>query len=161
MNDPAPTAIRHATAADIAALVAIVNESFAVERTFISGDRTDPDDFARHMATGPFLVLEEDSEQIGCVWTELRGERGYIGMLAIRTDRQGRGFGRRLMNAAEDSLRAQGCRWADIWVVSLRTELSEMYSGWGYTQSGVDDGPEDFQQRLLRPAHLVRMSKAL
>jgi len=153
--------IRVATAADIPAMTAIINQAFALEKSFISGDRTSHADLAEHMATGPFLVLEESGELVGCVWTEPRGERGYIGMLAIRVDRQGCGFGRRLMTAAEEALREQGCIWADICVVSLRTELLPLYRGWGYAESGVVESPTDFLERLLRPAHLIRMSKPL
>ena|ERR1019366_2821744 len=80
---PSHTSIRIATADDIPAIVAVVNPAFQVE-IFLSGTRTDEKNVADHMQKGEFLVMEDGSGRIiSSVYVELRGERGYFGMLAV------------------------------------------------------------------------------
>jgi ribosomal protein S18 acetylase RimI-like enzyme len=61
-----------------------------------------------------------------CVYVELRGDRGYFGMLSVDPSRQGRGVGRRLIDRGRYA-RANGCTAMDIRVVNLRTSLPPFY----------------------------------
>ncbi|RWC90607.1 MAG: GNAT family N-acetyltransferase [Mesorhizobium sp.] len=54
-----------------------------------------------------FLALDGDSI-VGCVFALERADGLYVGKLAVAPDRQGRGIGRRLMQAAEDLARSRG-----------------------------------------------------
>jgi GNAT superfamily N-acetyltransferase len=53
-----------------------------------------------------FLALQDD-RIAGCVFASERGADFYVGKLAIQPELQGRGIGRRLMQAAEDFARSR------------------------------------------------------
>jgi hypothetical protein len=62
---------------DIPDLVRTINAAYEVEKFFVDGDRTDEDTIRRMMASGVFLIAREESGELtGCVYVELRGERG-------------------------------------------------------------------------------------
>lgn len=153
--------IRPAVAGDLPRLIELVNSAYSIE-DFLEGTRTDPERMDAMQRKGKILVAEEDSGLLlGCVYTELRGERGYLGMLAVDPARQGRGLARLLMDAAEEQLRSLGCKAVDILVLNLRPELLPTYRRFGYLESGT----EAFNfPRSLKPGvecHCIRMSKAL
>src|SRR5678816_4086732 len=52
------TSVRRAQPSDTAALTDLVNRAFAIERSFLDGQRTTPDEIAQLIAAGDFLVLE-------------------------------------------------------------------------------------------------------
>ena len=101
--------IRIASAADVEPLAGLINAAFVVERPFIEGERIDPAGVREYMQKGNFLVAEDAAELAGCVYVELRGERGYLGLLGVAPARQGMGLGRKLMEAAEVYFQAAGC----------------------------------------------------
>jgi GNAT superfamily N-acetyltransferase len=153
--------IRVATACDMDMMIAVVNAAFAVEH-FIEGTRTDAERMLRMMQKGEFLVAEDGTGRVvASAYTELRGERGYFGMLAVDPSRQGRGLGRVMIEAAEDHCRVRGCRWMDISVLTLRQELLPFYRKLGYAETRM----EEFRpSRPLKPGFECRsivMSKAL
>jgi predicted N-acetyltransferase YhbS len=110
----------------------LVNSAFRPERFFIDADRTDPDKVRALLLKGKFLLAEDSGVLAGCVYLEARGERGYFGFLAVDPVRQRSGFGSRLIAAAEDHCRDAGCRFMDLTVVNLRTELPPYYRRLGY-----------------------------
>jgi N-acetylglutamate synthase-like GNAT family acetyltransferase len=151
---------RTAGSADAESIARLVNLAFRPERFFIDGDRTDPDKVRALLDKGKFLLAEEAGTLIGCVYVELRGERGYFGLLAVDPARQRSGMGSRLIDAAENYCRAADCRFMDLTIVNLRTELPGYYRRHGYAENGTLPFPED-QHPPKMPCHLVRMSKAL
>jgi GNAT superfamily N-acetyltransferase len=156
---PDTLSVRTATIADVPVLVSLINAAFAVERAFVTRDRTDVDEIAAFLEKGAFLIADGDAGGAeACIYVETRRERGYIGMLAVRPTLQGRGIGRRMMAAAEQYCRAAGCRVIDIKIVNLRTELPGFYRSLGYVDSGTStfDDP-----KLTRPAHFMLMTKEL
>jgi len=50
---------------------------------------------------------------------------------------------RRMVAAAEDYCRAADCRFMDLTIVNLRTELPAFYHRLGYTESGTLPFPRD------------------
>ena len=96
---------------------------------------------------------------VGCVFAELRGERGYFGLLAVDPSKQGSGLGSRLMDAAEQYCREAGCQFMDLTVVNLREKLPDFYRRRGYAESGTEPFPAAPRAKI--PCHLVRMSKPL
>jgi ribosomal protein S18 acetylase RimI-like enzyme len=153
--------VRVANAADIPRLVPLINTAFAVE-TFFDGTRTDDARLAATMAKGRVLVAEDGvGNLLASVYTEMRGARGYLGMLAVDPAQQGRGVGRRMMEAGEEHLRQQGCEAVDITVLNLRTELPPLYRRLGYAETGTE---EFYPSAPLKPGvecYCIVMSKRL
>ena len=159
---PAPALrIRSATAADRAHLIPLINAAYSIE-TFFAGTRTDEERLAAMMRKGVVLTAEDGNGQLlGCVYTEVRGKRGYLGQLPADPARQNRGLGMRIMEAAEEHLRHQGCEAVDILVLSLRPELPPIYRRHGYVETGAE---EFHSPRPLKPGnecHCIVMSKQL
>lgn len=153
--------IRLATAADSSVMIPVINAAFSVE-DFIEGTRTDEQRLPEMMQKGQFLVAHDPSGRLlASVYVEVRGTRGYFGMLAVDPAHQGKGLGRMMVEAAEDHCRHQGCKAMDIRVLSLRPELPPFYRKLGYVETGV----EEFRpSRPLKPdveCHCIVMSKAL
>ncbi len=127
--------IREAAPADQKSLIALINSAFAIE-TFLEGDRTNPERMAEAMAKGTFLIAEDDQRRLAAsVYVEARGERGYVGLLAVDPALQGQGLGRRMMEAAEDFLRRRGALAVDIVVLSLRADLLPIYQRLGFVET--------------------------
>ena len=153
--------IRLATGDDVAAMVGMINAAFAIE-TFIDGSRTDERGLAEMMGKGGFLVAEDQSGRlVASVYTELRGERGYFGMLAVDPAQQGTGLGRVMVKAAEDHCRSHGCKHMDITVLSLRTELPPFYRKLGYLETGTEEFHPHRPLRNGVACHCILMSKRL
>src|SRR6266851_10033916 len=79
---------RVASPADAEALAALINAAFRVELPFIEGDRTNPDGVRAYIEKGKFLLAENTAGLAGCVYVEIRGDRGYLGLLGVDPQRQ-------------------------------------------------------------------------
>jgi ribosomal protein S18 acetylase RimI-like enzyme len=153
--------IREAAAADRALLIPLINSAFSIEG-FLEGTRTDEARLAAMMEKGSLLVAENSSGQlVASVYTEVRGARGYLGMLAVDPAFQGAGLGRRIVEAAEDHLRRQGCKAVDITVLSLRPELPPIYRRFGYVETGVEEFSPSRPLKSGAECHCIVMSKQL
>jgi predicted N-acetyltransferase YhbS len=131
--------VRLATDADRPHLILLINAAFSIE-TFFEGTRTDEERLAAMMRKGKILAAEDDNHQLlGCVYTEVRGKRGYLGQLAVDPAHQGTGLAIRIVAAAEEHLRRQGCEAVEITVLSLRPELPPIYRRYGYVESGTEE----------------------
>ncbi|HUB19827.1 MAG TPA: GNAT family N-acetyltransferase [Acidobacteriaceae bacterium] len=153
--------LRFATASDLPALTALINRSFKVEAFFIVRDRLTPEEAEVYFRKGRFLLGEENGSLAGVVYVEMRGERGYFGLLSVEPTLQKSGVGRRLIAAAEEFAREMGAHHMDITVVNLRTELPPFYRKLGYTENGTEPVRAEMVPRLLQPAHFIRMTKPL
>jgi GNAT superfamily N-acetyltransferase len=151
---------RNARSADAENIAHLVNTAFRPERFFIDADRTNPDKVRALFEKGKFLLAEEVGVLVACVYVELRGDRGYFGLLAVDPARQQTGIGSRLIDAAEEYCRAAGCHFMDLTTVNLRKELPGYYRRRGYVENGTLPFPAD-QHPPKMPCHLVKMSKPL
>jgi predicted N-acetyltransferase YhbS len=158
--------IRLATMADMSQMIPIINAAFSVEE-FIDGTRTDLERLPPMFDTGDFLVAEEDSRIVATVYVEIRhgsegdAPRGYFGMLSVDPSQQGRGLGRRMIEAAEAHCRNAGCDVIDILVVNLRTELPPIYRKLGYVEVGIEEFRPSKPIKSGFEAHCIVMSKAI
>jgi GNAT superfamily N-acetyltransferase len=96
---------------------------------------------------------------LGCVHTELRGERGYVGLLSVEPQLQMKGLGRRLMAAAEQHLSDAGCGGVDLRIISARPELLRFYAKLGFVETGISPMPVDAPLKMA--CHFIHMSKPL
>lgn len=153
--------IRFAEESDLPALMALVNEAFAVERYFHIGERLDESRTRSYFQQGRFLLAEDDGTLIGCVYVRLHGEEGYLGLLSVDPTRQKTGLGRRMVAAAEEFAREMGAHRMDLTIVNLRTELPPFYEKLGYTFLREEPIPDELARRVNQPIHFLRMSKPL
>lgn len=100
----------------------------------------------------------------GCVYVELRGTTGYLGLVSVASTRQSLGLGRDLMAAAEGWLQEAGCGVCQLWVLSSRPELLAWYGRRGYRVvrtepfEAVNPPPT---RKPLRPVHFEIMERDL
>lgn len=154
--------IREATPADQDRLIPHINAAFAAAEPFMTGPRTDPERLAASMEKGVILLAEDEASQIiASVYVELRGDRGYVGMLAVSLAHQRSGIGRRMMQAAEDYLRARGCVAVDITVLSVRPELPPIYRDYGFVETGTEPFHYPHPLKDGLQTHCIVMSKPL
>lgn len=137
----------------------LVNVAFRVERFFIDRDRINLETVQGLFETGNFLLAYTATDIVGCVYVELRGERGYFGLLAVKPTVQRGGLGRRLTLEAEEYVRARGCAVMDIRVVNLRAESPQIYRKMGYVETGTEPFKALAEPKV--PCHFVIMSKPL
>jgi ribosomal protein S18 acetylase RimI-like enzyme len=153
--------IRTATLEDRSPLAAVVNAAFAIE-TFFDGTRTDEQDLERLMHGGVFLIGENEAgEPAAAVNVEIRGSRGYLGMLAVHPFHQGKGWGRIMVEAAESYFRERNCTTVDMHILSLRPELPPFYRKLGYQETGIEEFRPSRPIKGGVECHCIVMSKSL
>lgn len=143
---------------DAAAIARIVNHAYEVERFFVLGDRTAPDDVVAHMSRGVFLVAVDAEQLVGSVYVEVDGDCGSFGMLAVDPLRQGAGIGGQLIDAAEHHIRQGGGRAVEIQVVNLRTDLLPRYRRLGFAEIGT---APYVHRPTVQAVHFIVMRKEL
>jgi len=151
--------IRTATQSDADAIARLVNTAFLVEQFFIERDRTNPATVRSLMEKGKFLLAEEAANLVGCVFFEQRGERGYLGMLSIDPPRQRMGVGRQLVGTLEKYFQDAGCKFSDLKIVNVRTDLHTLYHRWGYADTGTATYDDPTPTKM--PVHFITMAKPL
>jgi predicted N-acetyltransferase YhbS len=156
---PVEMKIRFANEEDAEAITRLVNAAFRVRESFVERERTDAPSIRALLQQGIFLLSEEDGKLAGCVYVEIKGERGFFGLLAVELTRQKSGLGSQLIMAAEQYARDQGCRFMDLRIVNLRSELPAYYQKRGYVETGTVPFPAEVPTKV--PCHLVIMSKPL
>ncbi len=157
----AATQVRVAAEPDAEAIAAVTNAAFAIEE-FLEGVRTDTTRVREMMRSGAFLVCMACGEQmIASVYVEIRGVRGYFGMLAVDPLYQGKGIGARMVRAAEDYGRERGCKAMDITVLSLRRELLPFYHRLGYAETRTEEFRPARPQKQGVECYSIVMSKDL
>lgn len=165
-----------ATAADIPALVYLVNQAYrgepsrqgwTTEADFLKGDlRTDENDLSKLLARPHAVVLKASDEAdaiSGCVFLEKRDGRLYLGMLSVAPEKQAHGIGKLLLAAAAKHARSQGCSSIYMRVLSKRHELISWYERHGYHLTGETmpyDAPPQFGTPT-EPLEFVIMEKVV
>lgn len=84
-----------------------------------------------------FLVGFKDGEIIATVMAGYEGHRGWINYLAVRPDYQRLGFGKQMMEAAEQVLREAGSPKINLQVRSSNVGVIEFYKKIGYKMDEV------------------------
>jgi ribosomal protein S18 acetylase RimI-like enzyme len=161
MAPSASLKLRTASFDDAARIAALINLAFSVEKFFIDGERTSENEIQDMIRGGEFLLLETGEGLAAVVYVELRGQRGYFGMLSVDPAWQKLGIGRQLVEIAERRCRNAGCRIMELQTVNLREELPPYYRKLGYVESGTKPFTEKASDRLKMPCHFIQMEKPL
>jgi ribosomal protein S18 acetylase RimI-like enzyme len=110
------------------------------ERCQLTRPWNDPrKDIRRKRANSPesFLVGMIDGEIVATIMFGYEGHRGSINYLGVAPEHQRKGFGRMLMQKAEEHLRAAGCPKINLNVRSANHEVIAFYRSLGYTVDEV------------------------
>jgi GNAT superfamily N-acetyltransferase len=149
-----------AEAKDAEAITSLINSAFRLAESFlIDRDRIDRESVHSLLVKGNFLVATDKSVLVGCVYVEPRGERAYLGLLAVEPQRQNAGLGSKLMKAAEEYCTQAGCRFMDLRIVNVRRELPSFYQRRGYIETGTARFTPGLNPKI--PCYFVEMSKPL
>ena len=152
--------IRKASNADADSITALINVAFGLaEHYFVDGDRITKEEVIDDLSLGAFLLGETNGVLAGCVYVEPRGTRAYLGLLSVDPNLQQKGTGSILLNAGEEYCRKLGCRFMDIKIVNLRTELPDYYSKRGYVETGTSPFPPEIETK--QACHFIDMTKIL
>jgi len=91
-------------------------------------------DIATKLAFQPalFFVGVAEGRLVATVMAGYEGHRGWINYLAVEPGLQGDGLGRRMMDAAEEALRALGCPKINLQVRSSNQKVVEFYKRLGF-----------------------------
>lgn len=142
------------------AIAALINEAYLVERFFVEGPRITAEAIEEFVGLGEILVLRSAKEELlASAHIRCQAGSGHLGLIAVSSSNQGRGFGRRIIAACEQTARSSGCALMQIQVVNLRPELPTFYQRLGYIKSGTSAFAE--KERVIQPVHFIDMQKAL
>lgn len=96
-------------------------------------------DIARKLKVddGLFLVCIADGHIVGSIMAGYDGHRGWINYLAVHPDHRRGGIAARLMDEAEQLLRATGCPKINLQIRSTNTEALDFYHRIGYEADEV------------------------
>lgn len=91
-------------------------------------------DLAQRTGSCVVLVGVKGGTVLATTMTGFDGHRGWLYYVAVRPDVQGHGFGRRMVEAAEERLRAMGCPKVELIVRAGNERVLETYAALGYRQ---------------------------
>ncbi|MES2519613.1 MAG: GNAT family N-acetyltransferase [Bacteroidota bacterium] len=139
--------IVRATLDDVPALNKLVNSAYRGESSkkgwtseadLLGGVRTNEEGLTETINKSDTIILKytEDQEVIGCVMLVEQENQVYLGMLTVSPDLQGKGIGKKLLEAAEVTTKELGKSKIGMTVISLRKELIEYYQRYGYVPTG-------------------------
>ena len=133
---------------------------------FIGEKRTDEAVVAELMKRpgAVFLKYENDLSGIeGCVFLHKKGNKVYLGMFSVSPGSQGRGIGKKILNAADDFAREHNCIAIYMTVITARKELISWYEKNGYSRTG-ETIPFPVDERYgvpTQPLELMILEKSL
>jgi ribosomal protein S18 acetylase RimI-like enzyme len=79
-----------------------------------------------------FLVGEKDGRLVAAVMAGYDGVRGWIYHLAVDPDERRQGFGKKMMQAAEEMMMSLGCPKVNLQIRSSNEGVIEFYEAIGY-----------------------------
>ena len=88
---------------------------------------------ARKGSNATVLIGREDGAIAAPVLTGHDGHRGWVYYLAVEPDRRHRGYGRLMMEAAEDWLRQRGIEKLQLMVRAENRQVKDFYQSLGYS----------------------------
>ncbi len=141
--------IRRARPADRAAIEAIVGAAYSPYIARI-GRPPGPmlDDFRALIEAGAVSILEDaDHAAVAIVVLIPKADHLLLDNIAVDPDRQGQGFGRRLIRFAESEARRLGYRELGLYTHQLMTENLALYARIGFAETGR--GRQDGYQRVF------------
>src|SRR5262249_24411175 len=129
--------IRAATAADVPAIAAIVDQAY---RHYIGRVGKPPapmlDDYAARVSEGVVCVLEKDTAIAGIIVLLPTPNYLLLDNIAVSPAHQGLGLGRRLLAFAEAEALQRGHREIRLYTHQTMVENQRLYASLGYEETG-------------------------
>ncbi len=96
-------------------------------------------DIQRKLKVNPelFLVGMEENQIVAAIMGGYEGHRGWVNYLAVSPSHQRKGYGRQMMDAVEDKLKAMGCAKINLQVRETNLAVVEFYKAIGYSLDHV------------------------
>ncbi|OOG78461.1 GNAT family N-acetyltransferase [Flavobacterium sp. A45] len=137
-----------ATLEDISALEKLINSAYrgetskkgwATEADLLEGKRITLDELEEIIKNKDNTILKytENNQIIGSVLLANKGNKLYLGMLAISPELQNRGLGKKLLQEAEVHALNLGLSKIVMTVITIREKLIEWYNRHGYVDTGI------------------------
>ncbi len=125
---------------DEEAWIAVNARAFASHPEQGSVTRADLDELTAEPWFDPddFLLLRDTGVLVGFCWLKLEDGVGEFYVVGVDPERQGKGLGRRLMDAGFARLAARGIRTAALYVESDNVPALALYHSLGFTEHSVD-----------------------
>jgi GNAT superfamily N-acetyltransferase len=166
-----------AAASDLPEIVELTNLAFrgevgwTIESRYIEGQRIDLKTLQANLASHSEALMMiwrhgNDGALLGSVWLDPRKDGvWYMGLLAVRPERQGQQLGRQMLEASEEEARRRGARRIRISVVNVRQKLAAWYERRGYGRTGEMEpfpyGDESVGRPLRDDLEFVILEKEL
>ena len=123
----------------------LINEAYrgetgwTKETGIVSGQRTNINEI-KALITNPkmhFLIAKENNGIVACVCIEQKRSQAYIGLLAVNSNYQNKGLGKKVLRLAEEyALNELNSNEYIMVVISQRKELIAFYERRGYKKTG-------------------------
>lgn len=142
-------AFRHASKADIPALIALVTSAYrgdvsrkgwTTEADLLGGQRVDADMLRAYLAQPDSMILiaENEAGLIACAHIAVEDGAGYFGMFSVSPEAQRGGIGKTVLAEAERiACDTFGCTRMRMTVIDARETLIAYYQRRGYVRTGV------------------------
>ncbi|PJJ08485.1 acetyltransferase (GNAT) family protein [Flavobacterium sp. 1] len=138
--------ITKATFDDIATLEKLINSAYrgetskqgwATEAHLLEGKRITLDQLEEILKDKNNTILKytENNQIIGSVLLTNKGDKLYLGMLAISPELQNKGIGKKILHEAEVHALSLGLSKIVMTVITIREKLIEWYNRHGYVDT--------------------------
>ena len=154
--------LRQAVASDAQAIGAVFDAAVRVGWTYLGELASRPmftaaewdKDVADHAPPNLMLVATDEDGRVGG-FTAVHPQDCEMYLLFVDPAAAGRGVGRTLLVAADNALRAAGCREAFLYTHERNERALHVYAGAGYRPDG-SVRESDFRGTMMRDLRLVK-----
>jgi ribosomal protein S18 acetylase RimI-like enzyme len=137
-----------ATLKDVSALEKLINSAYrgetsqqgwTTEANLLKGKRITLDELKETIKNKNNTILKytENDQIIGSVLLTNKGNKLYLGMLAISPELQNKGLGKKLLQEAEVHAKSLGLPKIVMTVITIREKLIEWYQRHGYVDIAI------------------------
>ena len=150
--------VRHATTADIPAIMKITREAFSnyceqanLDPAKISATLETEENVAQDIAQNEVYVAFVDDIPVGSVRVKiLDNNRAILRRFGIRADHQNHGIGKILMNVVDNSMRQKGIKVLELYTAAKFRPLVRFYYGRGFYIEEVKNDRGYLRAKLVK-----------
>ena len=134
--------MRLARPEDLAAIVALTEAAYAPYNAILDAPPIPvTEDYAPRIANGEVWLLESGGEPAGVLTLERHGDHAMIFSVAVSPAFQGKGFGTKLLNHADQQTRLWGLPEIRLYTNAKMERNIALYLAYGYRETGRRPNP--------------------